>query len=115
MNRVILIISTCILVVNILAGLIISAYKPFNICFTSGAIAITALLLCLLNRIRLKDAFRISLLFLFCFCGIVEFILGLTSAPKFENNGWLLTALIITVGEIAILMICNLTSNMIKE
>ena len=114
MNRVILIISTCILVVNILAGFIISAYSPFNVCFTCGTIAITALLLCLLNRIRLKDGFRIPLFFLFCVCGLVELLLGFISAPKFENNGCLLTALIITVGEIAILLICNLTSKTIQ-
>lgn len=114
MNKLVIIISACLLVVNVLAGLIISAYEPFNVCFSSGAIVVTAILLCLLNMVQLKDAFRISLAFLFTFCGLVEFILGCSCYPSFTDNGSLIAALLMVVGEVAILLICSLTSKSIK-
>lgn len=114
MNKLVIIISACLLVVNVLAGLIISAYEPFNVCFSSSAIVVTAILLCLLNTVQLKDAFRVSLAFLFSFCGLVEFILGCSCYPSFIDNGCLIAALLIVVGEVAVLLICRLTSKSIK-
>lgn len=114
MNKLVIIISTCFLAVNILAGLIVSVYEPFNLCFSSGAIVVTAILLCLLNMVQLKDAFRISLAFLFSFCGLVEFVLGCSCYPSFTDNGCLIAALLVLVGEVAILLICSLTSKSIK-
>lgn len=114
MNKILIIISTCLLLVNVLAGLIISAYEPFNVCFSSFAIVVTTILLCLLNTVQLKDAFRISLAFLFSFCGLVEFILGCVCHPSFTDNGCLIVALLMVVGEVAILLLCNLTSKSIK-
>jgi len=114
MNKLVIIISVCLLVVNVLAGLIVSTYEPFNVCFSSCAIVVTAILLCLLNTVQLKDAFRISLAFLFSFCGLVEFILGCSCYPSFTDNGYLIAALLMVVGEVAILLICNLTTKSIK-
>lgn len=114
MNKLVIVVSACLLVVNVLAGLIISAYEPFNVCFSSAAIVVTAILLCLLNTVQLKDAFRISLAFLFSFCGLVEFILGCSCSPSFADNGCLITALLMVVGEVAILLICCLISKSIK-
>ena len=114
MNKLVIIISACLRVVNVLAGLIISAYEPFNVCFSSAAIVVTAILLCLLNTVQLKEAFRISLPFLFSFCGLVEFILGCSCYPSFTDNGCLIAALLMVVGEVAILLICNLTSKSIQ-
>jgi len=110
MNKLIVIISTCLLALNVLAGLIISAYKPFNVCFSCVAIIVTAILLCLLNTVQLKDAFRISLAFLFLFCGLVEFFLGCFSYPSISDNGCLIAALLMVVCEVVILLICSFTS-----
>ena len=114
MNKLVVIISACLLVVNVLAGLIFSAYEPFNVCFSSAAIVVTAILLCLLNTVQLKDAFRISLAFLFSFCGLVEFILGCSCYPSFTDNGCLIAAMLMVVGEVAIILICILTSKSIS-
>lgn len=114
MNKIVLIVSFLLLVVNVVAGLVISAYESFNVCFSSAAIVVTAILLCLPNSVQLKDAFRISLAFLFTFCGLVEFILGCSCYPSFSDNGSLIAALLMVVGEVAILLICSLTSKSIK-
>lgn len=102
------------LVLNVIFGFVLTAYAPFKVCFTSAAIIVTAILICLLSAIRLKDAFAISLSFLFSFLGIVEFILGCYSSDTFTDNGYLVAALVLIAFEIAILLICNLISKSIK-
>ena len=103
-----------LLLVNFLAGLLLSAYEPFNVCFTSIVIVITAVLIGLLRVVKLKDAFAISLSFLFSFCGFVQFILGCVSPPQVEDNGCLIASVVILMFEVFVLLICNLTSKTIK-
>lgn len=98
------------LVLNAVFGLILTAYTPFKLCFTSAAIIVTAILIYLLSTVRLKDAFAISLGFLFAFLGAVEFILGCCSPETFTDNGCFVAALVLLAFEISILLICNLTS-----
>ena len=109
-----IIITVMLLLVNFVAGLLLSAYEPFNVCFTSIVIVITAVLIGLLRAVKLKDAFVISLGFLFSFCGLVQFILGCVSPPQVEDNGCLIASVVILAFEIIVLLICNLTSKKIK-
>ena len=102
------------LVLNVIFGLIITSYTPFKVCFSSVAIIVTAILLCLLSIVKLKDAFSISLSFLFAFLGVVQFILGCLSPARFTDNGCLVAALLILAFEISILLICSLTSKTVK-
>lgn len=64
----------------------------------------------LLQSIRLKDAFAISLAFLFGFLGIVEFILGILSPNHIQNNGYLITTVVLFTFEAIALIICNLST-----
>ena len=98
------------LVLNVVFGFILTAYTPFKLCFTSAAIIVTAVLICLLSTVRLKDAFAISLSFLFAFLGVVEFILGCCSPETFTDNGCFVSALALLAFEVAIFLICSLTS-----
>lgn len=98
------------LVLNVVFGLTLTAYTPFKFCFSSTAIIVTAILICLLSTVRLKDAFAISLGFLFAFLGIVEFILGCCSPETFTDNGCFVAALVLFAFEVAILLICKLIS-----
>ena len=110
MKKITLIITFLMLVLNAVFGLILTAYTPFKLCFTSVAIIVTAVLICLLNTVRLKDAFAISLSFLFVFLGMVEFILGCCSPETITDNGCLIGALMILVFEITVFVICKSTS-----
>ena len=65
---------------------------------------VTAVQVCLLSMVRLKDAFAISLSFLFSFLGVVEFILGCCSPNTFTDNGCLVAAMALLAFEISI---CN--------
>lgn len=113
-KRTLIIVTLLLLLVNFLAGLLLSAYEPFNVCFTSIVIVVTAVLVNLLYSVRLKEAFAISLSFLFSFCGFVQFILGCVSPPEAEDNGCLIASLVILVFEVIVLLICNLISKAIK-
>lgn len=107
MKKTTLIITAILFVMNLLFGLLLSAYKPFNVCFTSTVLIIIGIFMILLQSIRLKDAFAISLAFLFGFFGIVEFILGILSPNRFRDNGCLIVSVILFVIEVVLLIICN--------
>ena len=114
MKKLIIIIAAILLAVNLLAGLLLSAYEPFNICFTSIVIIATTILICLLDTIRLKTAFAISLSGLFLVGGLAGFILGCISPSQIQDNGCIIAAALGLAVEIAILLICNFTSKRIE-
>lgn len=114
MKHLNLIIGGIVLVLNVLIGLLISSYSTFNVCLTSGIIIISFALIELLKYTKLKDAFRISLTVVFAFFFIVNFILGIISPEKFQDNGYLIAVLIITVFEIIVLLACNAVSKRVK-
>ena len=100
-----------LLAVNLLAGLLLSGFKPFNIVFTSIVIALTGGLIYILRILPMKDAFIISLSFLFMFVGLVEYILGILSPSRFQDNGFVLGTVILFALEGIIITICSITSN----
>ena len=110
MKKLTIIIAAILLAVNLLAGLLLSVYKPFNICFTSIVIIATTVLICLLDTIQMKTAFAISLSGLFTFGGFVGFILGCVSPSQIEDNGCIIAAVLGFAVEVGILLICNYTS-----
>ena len=114
MKNLTYIFTAMLLLVNFLAGLLLSAYEPFNVCFTSIVIVITAVLIGLLRVVKLKDAFAISLSFLFAFLGMVQFVLGCVSPARMEDNGCVIASAVILAFEVIVLLICNLTSKNIR-
>ena len=114
MKKTTIIIFAMVLLVNILCGFLISSYEPFNIGFSSLIIVITGGLIYLLQSIKMKDAFVISLTFLFAFLGLVEFILSVISPNNVQDNGYIITTVVLLVAQAIILVICNLTSKKIS-
>lgn len=107
MKSLTLSIGGILLAVNILAGLLLSAFEPFNVAFTSMVIIVTTLLIHLLNTMRMKDGFLISLPFIFGFVGFIQYILGIISEPHLQDNGYIIAAVVMAVFEFIILLICN--------
>ena len=87
----ILIISIIILVANLLAGLVITAYSPLNLLFTSMAIVIAFAFVG-----RAESTHRLSLGFVFAGVGALEFITGFFAPEQWTNNWWLLCTIILT-------------------
>ena len=114
MKQTTVIITVILLAINLLFGLLLSSFKPFNIGFTSIVILITGTLVYFLQVIRLKEAFAISLSFIFSFIGIIAYILGILSPQHIQDNGYVVGAIIALALECIILLICSLTSKTIK-
>ena len=114
MKRLTFIIGLLFLVTNILFGFIITAYPTFNVYVNSGIILITTALVSVLEKLNMKDAFRISLSAIFITCGAIQFILGLISPPSFADNWYLIAVTIILVFEIALLTTSKYVSQIVK-
>jgi hypothetical protein len=110
MNKTVLITGFILLLANILIGSILSVYSTFNMWLNCGVIAITTALIYLLGVITLKDAFRISLSFLFGFLGFAAFILGLFAPQRYEDNGFLIAVVLILAFEAIVLFVTSMVS-----
>lgn len=110
MKKSVIVVTFVLLAVNLLAGLLLSGFKPFNIVFTCVIIALTGGFIYLLRMVPMKDAFVISLSFLFIFFGLTEFILGILSPNRFQDNGFLLGTILLLAIEGILLTICSVTS-----
>lgn len=96
-----------LLVANILIGLITTSYETFNWILSSVVIIATIVLLGWLSSSSLRDAFKISLSFLFSFLGLVEYILAIVAPSQFADNWYL----IVIVGLIIIESLFVIASN----
>lgn len=113
MKQTTVIITIILLAINLLFGLLLSAFKPFNVGFTSFVILLTGALVYLLQVIKLKDAFAISLSFIFSTIGVIQYVLGLISPQHIEDNGYVIATIVLLAIEVIILLICSLTSKSI--
>ena len=102
------------LAVNIMVGMIIPAYPQFNMCLNSAIIVVHTLLLLAVLIVNLKDAFRISLGYLYSTICISMLIWGFFVIPQFENNIPLIAMVAITLVEVIILIGTNYITNKIK-
>lgn len=107
-------IGALLLLANIAFGTIISAYTLFNICHNSIVIVIATALIVLLQKMKIKDAFRISLTYIFGAVGILTYGLGFLSPPHIENNWVIIADIIILVLVFLLLIMANFISLKIK-
>lgn len=114
MKTITFIIGLFTLIVNIMIGVIIPAYPMFNVLLNSTIIVIHTLLLLAALCVNLKDAFRISLGYLFSTICISLLIWGFYSIPQFENNISIIAMLAIILSEIVMLIGANYVTNKIK-
>lgn len=95
---------------NLIIGLLVSAYAPFNLLFTSTIIVVTTLLLYLVEKLNLKDGFAIGLYSLSLFLGFAELILGITSVDTLQDNWNVIVAIILIAIQIITLVVCGVVS-----
>lgn len=114
MKTVFLTTGTILFAANGLFGLLLSGYEDFNLVFTSIVIAVTTLLLYLLQTITLKDGLVPGLGFMFALFGIVGYILGLISPSEVQDNGYVIASVVLLAIEAISLIMCHITSKSIK-
>lgn len=114
MKKTILFTAIAVLVINILAGLLLSSYHTFNWTATSIVVLLTAILMYITESITMKDAFRVSLPFTFAFLGAVMFLLMLFSKHQVQDNWCVIVSLVILLLETVILYITHRISKQIQ-
>lgn len=107
MKKTILFVTIAALVVNIVAGLLLSSYHTFNVLATSLVIAFTATLMYITECITMKDAFRVSLPFVFAFLGLMMFLLMLFSKSQLQDNWCVIVSLVLLLFEILVLYVTH--------
>ena len=110
MKNLTLIIGGIILLLNLVIGMIFSAYKPFNIGLNSAVIILNTLMLYSLGVAQIKDGFKISLSFLFLIAAAIEYILALFVPETFENNVFLTMMILLFAGQIVLYFIAYFVS-----
>lgn len=110
MKNLTLIIGGIILLLNLVIGMIFSAYKPFNIELNSTVIIINTLMLYSLGVSQIKDGFKISLSFLFLIVAAIEFIQALFVPNSWENNASLTMLILLFAGQIILYAIAYFVS-----
>ena len=111
----ILIIGGLALLFNVLLGLLLSHYDYFNMGVNCGIIALNTALLFCVYTFNLRDAFRISLSFLFVLLSMIEIALGCLMPQKLQDNGCLITSIVLLFIEITLIVVTNILSNKIKK
>ena len=114
MKKALLYISILILLLNILAGLIISVYHPLNVLVNSIIIVANTIMMMLLSYTKQKTAFTISLSFLFGIAEIIQLVLGCIMPEQYKNNWQLLAIITLLIIEIILFIIANTFSKNIK-
>lgn len=92
-------------------GIIISAYQPTNVYLNSAVILLSGIVLWIVSSISLKDAFRISLTFIFGLLGVGEYILGFFAPSELSNNWFAILMIAILAIESIILFLTNFVTN----
>ena len=111
MKRLIIISTIILLMFNGALGIIISAYQPTNVYLNSAVILLSGILLWIISSISLKDAFRISLTFVFGLLGVGEYILGFFAPSELSNNWFAILMIVILAVESIILLLTNFITN----
>lgn len=114
MKKIILISACLALVLNLLLGLLLSCYEYFNMGVNCCIIVINAILLLSLFHFNMRDAFRISLSFLLSLLAFVEFILGGLMPQQLQDNGYLISLIVLLFIEITLFGVTNIMSNKLK-
>lgn len=110
MKQSIIIVALVLLVLNVLLGVSITSYNTTAMILNSIVIVANALLMLGVSSLHLHDGFRYSLYCLFSIATVVEFIIGLFSPDRFNDNGALITNVVLLVIEVILLLAANMTS-----
>ena len=87
------------LIVNIVAGLLLSAYPLPNMLMTSLAILVNALLVGLLFQLGTESTHRLSVGMIFLVIGVLEFFSGFFAPHQLTDNWWIILFVALTAAQ----------------
>lgn len=115
MKQSIILIGSILVVVNLLLGLIISAYGCANVIATTIILVLTTIFLLFVNgRMRLKAGYKVSLNVVIPIIGAIQYFIGLFMPSRFSDNWGLITLLALIALEAILLIAANSISTKIR-
>lgn len=114
MKQIILTLGIIFLFANIAFGFVLDSFDTFNVIFSSGAIVTTTIIHLLVNYIKMKDAFKVSLYLINVICGLIEYIIGLVVERNMPNNWYYVVLIIVLAFQSVLLTATNITSKKIS-
>ena len=99
-----------LIALNTLAGLMFDGYDWANVGLTSVVLVCNFLLVHVLYLLRIKDAFKITLSFLFPFFEVIEYVLAILAPVALTNNIHLMCIVSLIFFQIMLLLIINVVS-----
>lgn len=105
MKNIYIIVGLVAILTNSLIGIIFTTYEPFNWLTANSIIIINMLLVHRLYQSKIRDGFKVSLVFILPFLGLTAFFISLTLKDKLENNISLAGILILLAIQLALLTI----------
>lgn len=104
MKNVFLTIGGLILIVNVLCGFLLSSYTLFNCMLSSCVIIVNVIALTVITAVKFKDAFKTSLSILFPLMGLIEFVFSLLSSESVQDNWYIIFIIIVSLLKSILLM-----------
>ena len=115
MKKSIISIGALLILINLVFGLIMSAYDSFNLTISTITIVLTIIILLVINGgVKLKDGFKVSLNIIISIIGIIQYLFALFMPNHFNDNWELITLILLTVAEIILLIATNSISTKIR-
>lgn len=115
MKQSIIIIGSILVVVNLLLGLVISAYGCVNLVASTVILVLTTAVLLLVNgRMSLKYGYVVSLNILIPIIGLIQYLIAVFMPSRFSNNWGLITLLVLIAIEAILLVATNSISTKIR-
>lgn len=115
MKKSIIVIGSILFIINLLLGLIISAYGCVNLFVSTAIILLTTIILLVVNDyMRLKDGYKVSLNVIIPIIGLIQYLIAIFMPSRFSDNWGLITLLVLIAIEAIILVAANSISTKIR-
>lgn len=98
------------LVVNVLAGALLKCYEWSNVGCTSAVMVCNFLLWIAVQSSKMKEAFKISLSFIFPVLEVAELVLAVLAPAQVEDNVYLVSVVSLMAIQLLLYLCLNLVS-----
>lgn len=115
MKKTIILSGSILMAVNLLLGLIITAYSWLNVIISTAVIILATILLLVVNyRLSLKDGYKVSLNFIIPTIGIFQYLLAVFMPSRISDNWGLIILVVLAAIEAMLLIVANSISTKIR-
>lgn len=111
MKKIITFVAGLMILTNVILLLLIETYLSTAMLQGCAVVLIGAIMLVLVQYVKLSDAYRYSLSILYSIATICEWLTSFFAPNKLINNWFVMVALVIFVIEIVLLLTSNTLSN----